>query len=596
MTSRYDLKLNQSNESYSNFKATTGLSYKETSINGLYKSAKTTVQETTDEVERSTTSTSTKSAKTAQTIAMSLAALTALAPVATTIIGSKGTKVAAGTNVDANLKAFQEDGSKSNRKTLEKDLVALRSQRDQLESSIEAKNNQIAELDSKMKSESTDGKIKADTQQQIADIDKELSGADKAQGYGKTLADIEAKQGEISGVDTNIKTLEGKNAETVKNRETAQAEKDTASKESAKFATEISNGESKLPGLKSTLSTAEGNLKAAKKTDKEGKVDSAKVSEWQNKVNNAKTELENKEKEISKAKENKKAQDKIVKTKTKEIDGYNKSMTDGKTNVKELLTKKEQLTAEEKALQDSASSQKETLVNKKAELQKILDKGVVKDLAEQKQALEAEIKDIKDNQLKALDEKIATVEKSLDVKSSKSTAKTNADVKTENKSSAPPADNVKKEDENDMSAEYLDGENKKLSKAVDKGNDKTGNPAATNKNGTVDAKVDDAGNNDKKTDPLAEFNARAKAATDAQAERIKNANAQTKADRLATWQDGKKVDVSIDGNNYVSTLSTSNDGKTKAYEINGKYYPLDDKGFPDMAKELKKEDFIFIKK
>lgn len=592
MTSRYDLKLNQSNESYSNFKATTGLSYKETSINGLYKSAKTTVQETTDEVERSTTSTSTKSAKTAQTIAMSLAALTALAPVATTIIGSKGTKVAAGTNVDANLKAFQEDGSKSNRKTLEKDLVALRSQRDQLESSIEAKNNQIAELDSKMKSESTDGKIKADTQQQIADIDKELSGADKAQGYGKTLADIEAKQGEISGVDTNIKTIEGKNAETVKNRETAQAEKDTASKESAKFATEISNGESKLPGLKSTLSTAEGNLKAAKKTDKEGKVDSAKVSEWQNKVNNAKTELENKEKEISKAKENKKAQDKIVKTKTKEIDGYNKSMTDGKTNVKELLTKKEQLTAEEKALQDSASSQKETLVNKKAELQKILDKGVVNDLAEQKQALEAEIKDIKDNQLKALDEKIATVEKSLDVKSSKSTAKTNVDVKTENKSSAPPADNVKKEDENDMSAEYLDGENKKLSKAVDKGNDKTGNPAATNKNGTVDAKVDDAGNNDKKPDPLAEFNARAKAATDAQTERIKNANAQTKADRLATWQDGKKVDVSIDGNNYVSTLSTSNDGKTKAYEINGKYYPLDDKGFPDMAKELKKEDFI----
>lgn len=592
MTSRYDLKLNQSNESYSNFKATTGLSYKETSINGLYKSAKTTVQETTDEVERSTTSTSTKGAKTAQTIAMSLAALTALAPVATTIIGSKGTKVAAGTNVDANLKAFQEDGSKSNRKTLEKDLVALRSQRDQLESSIEAKNNQIAELDSKMKSESTDGKIKADTQQQIADIDKELSGADKAQGYGKTLADIEAKQGEISGVDTNIKTIEGNNAETVKNRETAQAEKDTASKESAKFATEISNGESKLPGLKSTLSTAEGNLKAAKKTDKEGKVDSAKVSEWQNKVNNAKTELENKEKEIAKAKENKKAQDKIVKTKTKEIDGYNKSMTDGKTNVKELLTKKEQLTAEEKALQDSASSQKETLVNKKAELQKILDKGVVNDLAEQKQALEAEIKDIKDNQLKALDEKIATVEKSLDVKSSKSTVKTNADVKTENKSSAPPADNVKKEDENDMSAEYLDGENKKLSKAVDKGNDKTGNPAATNKNGTVDAKVDDAGNNDKKPDPLAEFNARAKAATDAQAERIKNANAQTKADRLATWQDGQKVDVSIDGNNYVSTLSTSNDGKTKAYEINGKYYPLDDKGFPDMTKELKKEDFI----
>lgn len=592
MTSRYDLKLNQSNESYSNFKATTGLSYKETSINGLYKSAKTTVQETTDEVERSTTSTSTKSAKTAQTIAMSLAALTALAPVATTIIGSKGTKVAAGTNVDANLKAFQEDGSKSNRKTLEKDLVALRSQRDQLESSIEAKNNQIAELDSKMKSESTDGKIKADTQQQIADIDRELSGADKAQGYGKTLADIEAKKGEISGVDTNIKTIEDNNKETVKNRETAQAEKDTASKESAKFATEISNGESKLPGLKSTLSTAEGNLKAAKKTDKEGKVDSAKVSEWQNKVNNAKTELENKEKEISKAKENKKAQDKIVKTKTKEIDGYNKSMTGGKTNVKELLTKKEQLTAEEKALQDSASSQKETLLNKKAELQKILDKGVVNDLAEQKQALEAEIKDIKDNQLKALDEKIATVEKSLDVKSSKSTAKTNADVKTENKSSAPPADNVKNEDENNMSAEYLDGENKKLSKAVDKGNDKTGNPAATNKNGTGDAKVDDAGNNDKKPDSLAEFNARTKAATGAQAERIKNANAQTKADRLATWQDGQKVDVSIDGNNYVSTLSTSNDGKTKAYEINGKYYPLNDAGFPDMAKELKKEDFI----
>ena len=57
--------------------------------------------------------------------------------------------------------------------------------------------------------------------------------------------------------------------------------------------------------------------------------------------------------------------DDIVKAKTKEIENYNKSMTDGKTNVKDLLAKKETLTAEKQALQDTANTEKDKLINKK---------------------------------------------------------------------------------------------------------------------------------------------------------------------------------------------------------------------------------------
>ena len=437
MAGRLNNKLNETTTSYNNLKTSTGMSYKNSSINGLYESAQAQVQATTDEVERTTSSSSSGGAKTAQTIAIALSALTALAPVAATLItGAKGSsKAAAGTNVDANLQAFQADASKSNRKTLEKDLAALRTQRDAILQTVKTKENEIARLDAERKQDATDSSVTKAKQDRIAEIDAEITGSDKTKGYGKALADVEAKGAEISTVDAQVKDIESKNTETVKARDDAQTAKEKAEAESADYATKISAAEGELPGLKSNLSSLKNQLKTAKKEDgkkvtvttadgqtvQQKKDNSAQISKLTKDVETAKAKVEAKEQEIKELKEGKdgkggkKAQDDIVKTKTKEIEDYNKSMSDGTTNVKELLAKKETLTAEKQSLQEAADAEKAKLTEERATLQAELAKGVDKSNEEKMQALQTEVDKIKSDQLKPLEDKIASVEKSLGI-------------------------------------------------------------------------------------------------------------------------------------------------------------------------------------
>lgn len=437
MAGRLNNKLNETTTSYNNLKTSTGMSYKNSSINGLYESAQAQVQATTDKVERTTSSSSSGGAKTAQTIAIALSALTALAPVAATLItGAKGSsKAAAGTNVDANLQAFQADASKSNRKTLEKDLAALRTQRDAIQQTVKAKEDEIARLDAERKQDATDSSVTKAKQDRIAEIDAEITGSDKTKGYGKALADVEAKGAEISTVDAQVKDIESKNTETVKARDDAQTAKEKAEAESADYATKISAAEGELPGLKSNLSSLKNQLKTAKKEDgkkvtvttadgqtvQQKKDNSAQISKLTKDVETAKAKVEAKEKEIKKLKEGedgkggKKAQDDIVKAKTKEIEDYNKSMSDGTTNVKELLAKKETLTAEKQSLQETADAEKAKLAEEKTTLQAELAKGVDKSNEEKMKALQTEVDKIKSDQLKPLEDKIASVEKSLGI-------------------------------------------------------------------------------------------------------------------------------------------------------------------------------------
>ena len=445
MAGRLNNKLNEATTSYNNLKTSTGMSYKNSSLNGLYESAKAQVQETTDEVERMTSdSSSSGGAKTAQTIAIALSALTALAPVAATIISSAkngSSKAAAGTNVDANLKAFQADASNSNRKTLEKDLAALRTQRDNLQATVNSKKNEIQTLTDKKAAEQKDGSETANVKAEIAQIDADLTGANKTTAYGKALVDVNAKDAEITAVTTQISDIESKNTETVKARDDAQTAKEKAEAESADYAAKISAAEGELPGLKSNLSSIENQLKTAKKEDgkkitvttadgqsvQQKKDNSAAISKLTKEVEAAKAKVEAKEQEIKELKEGKdgkggkKAQDDIVKAKTKEIDGYNKSMTDGETNVKDLLAKKETLGAEKTALQDSADAEKTKLTTRRQELQTALNAGVENDLQAKIEVLTAEVKEIEDKQLAPLNTKIASVEKSLGITKATST-------------------------------------------------------------------------------------------------------------------------------------------------------------------------------
>lgn len=442
MEGRLNNKLNEATAAYSNLKTSTGISYKNSSISGLYESAKAQVEETTDEVER-TTSSSSSGAKTAQTIAIALSALTALAPVAATLLSrtKDSSKVAAGTNVDANLKAFQTDASKSNRKTLEKDLAALRTQRDNLQATIDSKKNEIQTLTDKKAAEQKDGSETANVKAEIAQIDADLNGDDKTKGYGKAMADVAAKDTEITDVTKQITDIESKNTETVKARDEAQTAKENAESASAEYATKISTAEGELPGLKSNLSSIESQLKTAKKEDgkkitvttadgqavQQKKDNSVEINKLTKEVETAKAKVEAKEQEIKELKEGKdgkggkKAQDNIVKDKTKEIEGFNKSMTDGDTNVKDLLAKKETLSAEKTVLQETADAEKAKLTTRKQELQNALTAGVANDIQAKIEVLTAEVKEIEDKQLTPLNTKIASVEKTLGITKATST-------------------------------------------------------------------------------------------------------------------------------------------------------------------------------
>lgn len=442
MEGRLNNKLNEATAAYSNLKTSTGISYKNSSISGLYESAKAQVEETTDEVER-TTSSSSSGAKTAQTIAIALSALTALAPVAATLLSrtKDSSKVAAGTNVDANLKAFQTDASKSNRKTLEKDLAALRTQRDNLQATIDSKKNEIQTLTDKKAAEQKDGSETANVKAEIAQIDADLKGDDKTKGYGKAMADVAAKDTEITDVTKQISDIESKNTETVKARDEAQTAKENAESASAEYATKISTAEGELPGLKSNLSSIESQLKTAKKEDgkkitvttadgqavQQKKDNSVEINKLTKEVETAKAKVEAKEQEIKELKEGKdgkggkKAQDNIVKDKTKEIEGFNKSMTDGDTNVKDLLAKKETLSAEKTVLQETADAEKAKLTTRKQELQNALKAGVANDIQAKIEVLTAEVKEIEDKQLTPLSTKIASVEKTLGITKATST-------------------------------------------------------------------------------------------------------------------------------------------------------------------------------
>ncbi len=428
---------------YAKFKSSTGISYSGSSYDALYAQAQQTVQETQDSVNY----TSSDSGSGVSKLAMGISIASAALPLATAAFalfkgsGSGSSKVAAGTNVDANLKAFQADASKSNRKTLEKDLTALRSQRDALQATVDSKNKEIGELKDRKTAEEKDGSETANVKAEIAKIDELLKGTDTTSAYGKALADSKAKQDEITGVDTQISTLEAQNADTVKARDKAAAEKTDAEAKSAELAGKISTAEADLTGLESDYSSKKDQLKEAKRKD--GKYETVKQADGSyvkqkidNKAeikrldgiaNEAKEKVDAKKKEIKELKEGedgkggKKAQDDIVKAKTAEIEYYNKSMTDGKTNVKDLLEQKETLKAEKDALDKTAEDEKTKLTEKKQEYQTALDTGVAKDLQAKIETLEKEVKDITDGDLKTLNEKIATIETSLGIKGSSST-------------------------------------------------------------------------------------------------------------------------------------------------------------------------------
>lgn len=99
MAGRLNNKLNETTTSYNNLKTSTGMSYKNSSINGLYESAQAQVQATTDSVDRlaGDSSTSTKGSK----LAMALSIAAATLPLATTVFAmiksSSSSKAAAGT-------------------------------------------------------------------------------------------------------------------------------------------------------------------------------------------------------------------------------------------------------------------------------------------------------------------------------------------------------------------------------------------------------------------------------------------------------------------------------------------------------------------
>lgn len=128
MAGRLNNKLNEATTSYNNLKTSTGMSYKNSSISGLYQAAQSQVQETTDSVDRlaGNSTTSTKGSK----LAMALSIAAATLPLATTVFAmiknSNASKASAGTagsgdpvkDIDNAIAAHKQAPTKATMSTL----------------------------------------------------------------------------------------------------------------------------------------------------------------------------------------------------------------------------------------------------------------------------------------------------------------------------------------------------------------------------------------------------------------------------------------------------------------------------------------------
>lgn len=411
MEGRLSNKLTESTNAYNKVKSSTNLSYKNSSIDGLYESAQAQVKETADEVDRTVGDTSSSgSGKTAQIIATSLAALTALAPVATTIISStKGSKSAQtvdnATALTTALTNYTDvKGSDKNRKALGK---AIDGAKNEMQSLVEKRSNLVAqktEKENQLKEEGAQAtfknleaaqkalvKSRDDENAKVASYESQITVIEKfIAGKAQEQAQITNEKGEKEAAKVEVEKLSDK-------EKSQLADLGVKIQENQDEATQIKTELKKDEEAKNDLETA-----LAKATAEKNTADTA--------VKGTKTSIESCDREIDKLEglAKKPAKDSSGKVIAKDSKEQYKSQIDAKKNEKSKL--KDKLKEDEKTLKEKEKAEKDakTKLEQNANKIAILENKITlngKSLAELRQAKSASEEKVKDFDVKINDAK-----------------------------------------------------------------------------------------------------------------------------------------------------------------------------------------------
>lgn len=479
---------------------------------------------------------------------------------------------------------------KNTKDTLEKDIKA----QDKI---ITDSNETIAEY-SKVQEELK--KSNSDLNVKVKDSKTQVTQAENDKAQAQT--DVAQQTETTKKAEDNVVTFEAKNTEDVKKYQDCLGQKDTLAQNTQKAESSYNACLSTIDGLKNKKAALEQTIKSNKKEDNssatsnaqaqldkvnaEIKKEEAKVEELKKNVANAKSEEETNNNQISEYE--------------KTITANGKTLAELKTNAESAKTAKaeaektlnakcEELKAYVKVQEDTteaaettADKAKEVEAKKELTTEQLKNAVTGKDNSIKLQDDYTKAKELND---KAIEEKKAQI-KELNTEINKianAVKQGNSALGLEVLNDQLPSMSELEVDDSKVEA-TVDGKKVSLEKVSD-GKYKVA--------GSTDGKLYSKDGKEIKADAKPEKSAGTPQAEKAgqvvktDAKPTTGAKDDNQWTAFNAWNDGEKVTVG----NKIATKVTSADGKTKAYEVDGKYYALDNYGGPDLDKEIDKKDF-----
>lgn len=458
MEGRLSNKLTESTNAYNKVKSSTNLSYKNSSIDGLYESAQAQVKETADEVDRTVGDTSSSgSGKTAQIIATSLAALTTLAPVATTIISStKGSKSAQtvdnATALTTALTNYTDvKGSDKNRKALGK---AIDGAKNEMQSLVEKRSNLVAqktEKENQLKLDSKDGANATLDKLKTALSDLEKSKTDENAKVASYESQITVIEEFIAGKAQEQAQITNEKGEKVAAKVEVEKLSDKEKSQLADLGVKIQENQDEATQIKTELNNA--------KNEKSQKLEPALANATAEKntadtaVKGTKTSIESCDREIDRLEglAKKPAKDSSGKVIAKDSKEQYKSQIDAKKNEKSKL--KDKLKEDEKTLKEKEKAEKDakTKLEQNASKIAILENKITvngKSLTELQQAKSASEEKVKGFDVQIANANTQIAEQEALIEDIKTVTTTKAEEKKQNEAGKAEAqDNAGKADD-----------------------------------------------------------------------------------------------------------------------------------------------------
>lgn len=502
---------------------------------------------------------------------------------------------------------------KNIKETLEKDIKA----QDNIITDSNEKISEYSKVQEELKKSSEDLNVKVkDSKTQVTQAEN-----DKAQAQ----TDVAQQTETTKKAEDNVITFEAKNTEDVKKYQDCLGKKDTLAQNTQKAEASYSDTLKNIDNLKNQENALKITIKSNKEKDNNADVNNAEreLGKVQENIKNEEDKKEKLEKEKDTAKKAEEANNKEIKKYEETITANGKTLAELKTNAESAKTAKaeaektlnakcEELKAYVKVQEDTteaaettADKAKEVEAKKELTTEQLRDAVTGKDKSIKLQDDYTKAKELND---KAIEEKKAQI-KELNTEINKianAVKQGNSALGLEVLNDQLPSMSELEVDDSKVEA-TVDGKKVSLEKVSDGKYKVAGSTdgklySKDGKEIKADAKPEKSAGTqqEEKAGQVVKPDAKPTSESKAKDDQVVKPDAKpadvAKEDNQwfsfsDDWKVGTKRAIGYDGKVIEVTRVTSTDGKTKAYELNGKYYALDNYGYPDFDKEIDKKDF-----